>query len=610
MAITATRAKFIAEFERLADAQPNHSALLYLGGEYNFAQLNQQVNRLAHQFQALGIGPNVRVAVCLERSPELLMVLMAVLKCGGAFAVLDANHPPARSQQMLAQLMPSLLVTQQSLSGLFVGVCESPIFLTDDWHRQAQDWPMDNVQVATADDDLAYIMYTSGSTGTPKGVMCSYGNLDFYLTQLSQTLFLAPQTRYLHSASFAFSSAIRQWWLPLIQGQTVVLATQAQVQDSAQLLGFIHSMDVSVLDTVASVWRSLLAQKSQPLQGTKVNVLVNSGGLLPSQLMVELRSQLAADGRMFNLYGQTETLGVTAFAITDDYQVQDEFVAVGPAYDGLSVQVCDAQDGVGELWVSGAGVSLGYWQNQGLTAQSYQTDEHGVRWYKTGDLVKAVDEANGSWSIQGRVDFQVKVHGMRVETGEIEAQLTQISALADAVVVGVKDLQDETRLVAYVVAKQLMNDRAEQLTLIADMRRELRKSLPEYMVPARFVILPEFPMTVNGKLARHELPEIDWHSSGRPYVAPNSEIETVLCRIIAQQLHKSKVGLLDHFIELGGNSLLAMQVMTEVNAQLGNSISLNHLFEFDTIGELAGFIATVQAQNSVPEESISEEGWL
>lgn len=430
--------KFLKQFADQVITRGSHVAILDTNVSMSYETLDTQANQLAHYLISQGVESGQVVAVSLVKCPMLFVSLLAIVKCGAAFVVLDTEQPQSRLALIMAQLDQPFLLTADAQGGKSTTQCARWIRL-DQW--VAASWSVSTPEVQISEQDLAYIMFTSGSTGTPKGVKCSYGSLDYYLSELVRQIELKETERYLHSASFGFSSAIRQWWLPLVQGATLVVATPFQVQDTQILLGLIHGRKVTVVDTVASVWRSMLASKRHNLSDSCLTKIILSGGLFTAQLLEALRLNKPQSTQIYNLYGQTETLGVSLFCVSEDYQPIGEYVAVGRVYAGTQIAIKGASgetlvDGVaGELWVSGEQVMRGY-TCESENVRVIHRDSDNRRWYKTGDIAQRLSECAGSLQILGRMDYQVKILGVRIETAEVERALESCSEVLHAVVTG------------------------------------------------------------------------------------------------------------------------------------------------------------------------------
>ncbi|HIK09325.1 MAG TPA: amino acid adenylation domain-containing protein [Oscillatoriaceae cyanobacterium M33_DOE_052] len=590
-----------AQFEAQAATNPGSIALICGGEEITYGQLNGKVNQLAHYLQKLGVGPDVPVGVCLERSPLIIIALLAILKAGGVCVPLDPTYPQDRLSIILKDTQLSILLTQEKLTGQLPHYHNSPICLDTQWDSIALE-SQDNPPCAAIGDNLAYILYTSGSTGKPKGVEMPRSNIWHYVQSIDKHLQIRPDDIYLHTASFSFSSSIRQFLTPLTRGAKLVLATQEQSKNTLKLFELMQAENVTVCDSLQAVWAHGLhaldtisdpgTDKRLPL---KLRLLLFSGGLLTADFLQTLREHLEHPPQIINIYGQTETTGNTAYPIPADLAQTTGPVSVGRplAYRQTYILNSELQPvpigAIGELHVSGCSLSRGYLNRPDLTQEKYipnpfTPDTPGAILYKTGDLARYLPD--GSLEIIGRTDFQVKIRGMRVETGEIESILLQHPAVKQAVVTARDTAAGERFLAAYYVAAP------NQTPVNSELRAFLKEHLPDYMVPAAFMRLEAMPLTANGKLNRLGLPEpqLDLHESNTPVVAPRDDLEAKLAAIWQQVLGIKQIGIQDSFFDLGGHSLLAVELFARIEKEFGKNLILATLLQAPTIAQLATYI--------------------
>ena len=563
--------------------------------ELTYQQLNAQVNQLANYLSKQGVQPESLVGIYADRSIDLVIAILAVLQAGGAYVPLDPAYPSARLASIIADTKLQLVLTQSHL----VSDLDQPgleLFLLDtEWDKIANE-STQPVAVTTTSANLAYIMYTSGSTGKPQGVQIMIGQVECYLQAVNQVLNIRADDIYLHSASFSFSSSIRQLLLPLMQGAKVVITSKENTTNLFSLIELIQTEQITVFDTVASVWNYILiglaemdaAQKSR-LMNSQIRLLTFSGGILTAQLLERVRSQFQTPPQIVNIYGQTETIGVCAYTVPAEL-TGSGYAPVGTAYSHNQLYVLDdllqpvAAAQTGELYVSGASLARGYLNNYELNNQKFIPNPHSQEqqsaWlYKTGDLARYLPD--GNLEIVGRQDFQVKIRGMRVEIEEIETVLAQHPQIQQAAVVGKQNSAGETIIVAYIVPKPHKID-------LSDVRSFLKTKLTDYMMPSTLEILDALPLTPNNKLDRKRLPEPS-RENLLP-IPPRDELEQQLIQIWERALEVQPIGINDNFFDLGGHSLIALQLFTHIEQIWHKRLSWGVLFESPTIAELAEII--------------------
>ena len=567
-----------------------------------YQQLNVRVNQLANYLRQQGVKPEVLIGIYTERSIDTVVAILAVLQAGGAYVPLDPTYPQDRLESILKDTNLKLILTQAYLATNFADTGIN-LFLLDAQTDELATQSEELAPAQTNPESLAYIMYTSGSTGKPQGVQITIGQIDCYLQAVNEMMKIQPDDVYLLSASFSFSSSIRQLLLPLSQGAKVVITSKDNTTNLFSLVELIQREKITVFDTVASVWNYMLIslaelepEKSRQLIDSQIRLLIFSGGLLTSQLLDRVRSQFQQSPQVVNIYGQTETIGVCAYPIPNDFSKTEGYAPVGRAYSHNRLYVLNDElervaDGkIGELCVSVPSLVRGYLNNSQLNdrkfiANPFATDRQ-ARLYKTGDLARYLPD--GNLEIVGRQDFQVKVRGMRVEIEEIETVLMQHPDVQQAAVVGknrsvtgANVSADEQIIVAYIVpARAEIN--------INDLRSFLKTKLTDYAIPSAFEILPALPLTPNNKLDRKRLPE---PSYARATVAsPRDALELQLIQIWEKALGMQPIGINDNFFDLGGHSLIALQVFSQIEQVWNKRLSWGVLFESPTITEIANII--------------------
>ncbi len=567
-------------FEAQAERTPGAVAVEFGDAHLTYAELNARANRLAHHLRTLGVGADARVAVCLERGPEMLAALLGVLKAGGAYVPLDPSYPVERLRYMLADSAPVALLTDTER--LFDGVDIPLVNLDAAWADQPETNPE---RAELTPEHLAYVIYTSGSTGTPKGVMVAHRGVVNLLSTMRGTVGMEPSDVLLSVTTIAFDIAALELFLPLACGARTVILEPARAADPALLEQAIVRHGATVMQATPATWRILVDAGWQGRDGLKA---LSGGEALPSALATAVRERV---GALWNVYGPTETtIWSTAEQIGGTMLGARAPIGRPIANTRIYILGRDLQPlpmGVaGEMYIGGAGVARGYHGRPALTAERFVPDPYGVeagaRMYRTGDLARWLPD--GTIEFLGRNDHQVKVRGHRIELGEIEAGIAAHPEVGQAVVVTREYAPGDVRLVAYYTGAAVQ---------VEAMRAHLAERLPEYMIPAVFVRLEALPLTPNGKIDRNALPAPEGEVyAGRAYEAPDGATEEALAEIWAEVLGVERVGRHDHFFELGGHSLLAVQVISRVRRALGADAALGDLFVRPVLAEFARGLET------------------
>ena len=553
---------------------------------WTYTELNRRANQLARHLQTLGTGPEVRVGIFLERTADMIVAVLGVLKAGAAYVPLDPAHPGERVRRAVEDARVRVVVTQERL--LSGGAVAGPTAVCLDRDAvQIAAQPSTNLESAVGPDHLAYLIYTSGSTGTPKGVQIEHRALTNLLCAMRVAPGLAATDVLVSVTTLSFDIAALELYLPLIVGARLVIASQDQASDGRRLWERLAETGATVMQATPATWRMLI---EAGWEGSADLRALCGGEQLTRELADQILSRVRA---LWNLYGPTET---TIWSAAARVEAGSGPVLIAGPVANTQLYVLDAQlapvpEGVvGELYIGGDGLARGYWQDPELTAQRFLPNPFatrpGARLYRTGDRVRASD---GSIVWLGRVDHQIKLRGFRIELGEIEAVIRSHPLVSDAVVVVSEDEPGDARLVAYLVART----GEAGGTLVPDVRRILAGRLPRHMLPSAFVVLEAWPLTANGKINRRALPPPDDARPDlqAPFVPPRSEAEAVLARIWADVLKVDRIGVHDDFFQLGGHSLRAIQVVSRVREQFGIELPLRALFEHATVGELAEAIA-------------------
>jgi amino acid adenylation domain-containing protein len=594
-------------FAEQVEKTPEEVAVEYDGQQLTYGELNRQVNRLAHYLQILGVTPETRVAICVERSLEMIVGLMAILKAGGAYVPLDPAYPQERLQYMLEDSEPAALLTQaqvrERLGALPDGL---PILdLTDAvWSSQPESNLEAGSKLSVGHGHLAYVIYTSGSTGKPKGVMVSHQNL--VSSTFARKLAYGELGRFLLLSSISFDSSVAGIFGSLLHGGTLIIANSDVVRDPLRLNQEIQRLGVESLLCVPSLYKHYLEYSVGSEKKKQLSRVIVAGEVCPPDLVAKSARQ-EPQVELFNEYGPSEAT-VWASMQRCAYPLERQSVPIGRPIANTQVYILDKYEepvpiGVaGELYIGGAGVARGYLNRAELTAERFVPDPYaaqaGARMYKTGDIGRWL--ADGSLEFLGRNDDQVKIRGFRIELGEITAQLQQHPAVDKAVVIAREDAPGEKRLVAYY-SPSTLHTFPDPESRPSDLRSFLSGRLPEHMLPAAYVLLESFPLTPNGKLDRKALPRPTGNAySVRQYVPPQGNLETALAEIWAEVLKLERVGRHDDFFALGGQSLLALRVLFRVNDCFQTELSVRILLEDSVLMEFAQKLRSSSGRN--PEE--------
>jgi amino acid adenylation domain-containing protein len=591
-------------FETHAEQQPDAVAVVLGNQRWTYHQLNQRANRLARYLQQRSVGPEVRVGICLDRSPALIAAVLAVLKAGGAYVPLDPAHllgAEARIQHILQDARVSLVATDSALSASLSRDTAECIVLDEPStaNKIGRQHSGDVASPATP-DHLAYVLYTSGSTGRPKGVMVTHGNLVNAYFGWESEYRLAEQVRsHLQMASFGFDVFAGDLVRALGSGGTLVLCPKEILLDAAELTGLIRRERVDAAEFVPLVLRNLieyLEQTGQTLDGMQL-VVAGSDAWYAADHRAAQRV-FGARTRLINSYGLTETTIDSTYFEGDVRSIPDHAqVPIGRPFPNVRVYVLDSAGAptppgvAGELYIGGEGVARGYVNPEQDRGRFVPDPIHALpdaRRYRTGD--RARWRGDGQFEFLGRMDEQVKIRGYRVEPGEVEQLLREHPAVARAAVVARQRTDDDVRLVAYAVAAGDAAPSNEEL------REFLAQRIPEYMVPSAFVVLDDLPTTVSGKIDRRRLPESDWSqdASARHFVAPRTEVERQLAGIWSEILGVERIGVLDDFFHQGGNSLLALRLVSRVRSAFAVDLPLVTLFAASRLGEQAARIKVLR----------------
>jgi amino acid adenylation domain-containing protein len=599
-----TRAEFPSQqcihqlFEEQARTSPDATAVVYEEASLTYAELNRRANRLAHYLRGLGVKPDARVAICVERGLAMVVALLAVLKAGGAYVPLDPAYPGERLRFMLEDCAPVALLTQKQLQPLFAELPDAvPLVCvsadTTAWSHQPDSNP-DCASIGLTPQHLAYVIYTSGSTGTPKGVMVEHRNVTRLFAATDAWFHFGRSDIWTLFHSYAFDFSVWEIWGALLYGGRLIVVSRSVVHSPGDFYKLLCQTGVTILNQTPSAFRQLVTAQEASRELHQLRHVIFGGEALEVATLKPWYEQNEGQCTdLVNMYGITETtVHVTYRPLPRTQTEGDEGNLIGCRIPDLRIYILDecgepAPVGLaGEMYVGGAGVARGYLNRPELTAERFLADpfaaDAGARMYKTGDLGRW--RADGTIEFVGRNDFQVKIRGFRIELGEIEARLAEHAGVQEAVVIAREDTPGDKRLVAYYTAADTNGQRNGP----AEFRSHLSSKLPGYMLPAAYVQMERMPLTANGKLDRKALPmpEGDVYAV-RGYEAPHGEIETRLVEIWADLLKLGRVGRQDNFFELGGHSLLAMQLTARIRQMFAVELPVRSVFEAPTIAGLA-----------------------
>nr|WP_237179239.1 non-ribosomal peptide synthetase [Paenibacillus sp. MMS18-CY102] len=574
-------------FEAQVEKTPNAIAIVFEDQQLTYRELNERANQLARTLRNHGIGKDQLVALIAERSMGMIVGMMAVLKAGGAYVPIDPTYPAERVRYMLEDSGAKLLLTQSSLHNpaLYSG---TTLYVDEEscYQQEAANLPPVN-----GEEHLAYVIYTSGSTGKPKGVMVEHRNVNNFITGVTNRIPVSAVQKILVLTTLSFDIFVLETWLPLSQGLQIIIADESEHKDAVLLGKLIQKHQVDMLQITPSRLKLLVSHEEgrRSLRGLQ-HILIGGESVSISQVN-EVRQW--SNAKIYNMYGPTET---TVWSTMKDLSDEQE-VSIGTPIANTQIYMLDScyqllPVGVaGQLCIAGAGVTRGYLNRPDLTEQKFVDNPFvpGERLYLTGDLARWLPDGNIEYL--SRMDHQVKIRGYRIELGEIEEQLQQIPMIIDCAVLAKEDESGSHYLCAYVVAEQEVNTH--------ELRLQLLKQLPDYMVPSQFIRIDAIPLTANGKANRLELLKIETQlATGTAFEAPRSEFEAILAEIWQQLLHLEQVSINDNFFVLGGNSLLVMQLDHELDkrgVQIYPFEIFNEIYRYQTIKELNDLIFAEQS---------------
>ncbi|MDK1290491.1 non-ribosomal peptide synthetase [Pseudoalteromonas umbrosa] len=571
-----------------AQKTPDQSALIFAGEHMSYAQFEQRTNQLAHWLIAQGIGAEDQIGVYFDRSFEMVIALIGVMKSGAAYVPLDPNLPADRIEYIAQNSTFKLVLGNRDNQQFNV-----PYFAWSALAERLETHSGDYPSVTILPQQAAYVIYTSGSTGKPKGVVNHHHALYNRISWQDQAYPIDSQDRVLQKTPYGFDVSVWEFFWPLMRGATLVVAEPEIHKEPRELAELIQAQQVTLLHFVPSMLQAFI---SEPLaqQCTSIKHIICSGEALPAALQADTL-KLLPQLEIHNLYGPTEAAIDVSYYECDGRA--DKAVPIGKPIAGCELWVLDQQlnlspiGAVGELYIGGIGLARGYANRPDLSAERFVANpfaHDGSRLYRSGDLVRWSEL--GELEYLGRTDHQVKIRGLRIELGEIETQLFAQEGVKEAVVVAVSGPNGGARLAAYVSGSSLDEDRLQQ---------GLSDALPDYMVPSSIMILDALPLSSNGKVDRKALPEPKLHTQ-HAYQAPQGERETLLCQTWQQVLGHSQIGRNDNFFALGGDSILSLQIVSAMR-QHGFALSAKQVFEAPTIAQLAEALSELSEEDKIPQ---------
>ncbi|WLR43821.1 non-ribosomal peptide synthetase [Bacillus carboniphilus] len=590
------------QFEEQVGRTPKDIALICGEKRLSYTELNEQANQLAHYLiDKQKVGKDSLVGIVMERSTEMMVTILAILKTGGAYVPIDPAFPSDRIKAIIEDAKIKTVLTSEEnllLMNRLQQDCKHPfipVTFNSDLYVEFVEYEKKSPQLSFSVNDLAYVIYTSGSTGTPKGVMVEHQALSNFVQAMADEIDFKYGKTILSLTTVSFDIFFMEAILPMLKGLRVILAEEVEQKDSKLISSLIQEHHVDMLQTTPSRMKVIINDEQGLAAISNLKEIMLGGEALSDALLVELQNHTVA--RIYNLYGPTEsTIWSTMKDLTDK-----EKVDIGQPIANTQVYILDEHLSLqpigvtGEICIAGDGLARGYLNNSKLTKQKFVENpfQQGKKMYKTGDMARFLDD--GSIEYLGRMDHQVKIRGYRIELGEIEHHLQKHSAVKEAAVIAQKNTSEQDELCAYLVSSSELS--------VSEIRSYLQQKLPEYMLPSYFVQLESMPVTINGKLDLNKLPEPD-HSMkiGTEYRAPNNPIEEALVPIWKHILNVEDIGVMDNFFDLGGNSIQATILVSKIHEMMQVEVPLKEVFSAPTIKQLANVIMLYTAIGHITDE--------
>jgi len=568
---------------------PDKTAIHYGERSITYKNLQEISDKLAALLLDLGVVQGDIIGVAVDRSPEMLITLLAIMKSGAAYLPIDPQYPRQRIEFMLEDSSAKILFTSQKYKKRF-HTRATEVLIEDAWIK-LRDYSGQKISPRITGKDVAYILYTSGSTGKPKAVQIEHHSLVNFLLSMQKAPGAGPDDRLLAVTTISFDIAGLELYLPLISGSEVIITDMDTARDGRLLMDIVRKKNVSIMQATPSTWRMMLESG----WNNRLPIKILCGGEALSKDLAD--KLLPKCSSLWNMYGPTET---TIWSTVKQITTNDESITIGRPIANTQVYILDEylklqpEGSVGEIYIAGDGVARGYLNQPILTGERFLENpfskKSGEKMYRTGDLGKFLE--NGEVQCLGRIDHQVKIRGYRIEPGEIEQVLNKQKDIKEAVVVARED-----RLAAYIVPENAdghKDDPQRQSEQLTKWKQALRESLPDYMVPADLLLIKKLPLTPNGKIDRNALPRPDQQSEGKTkkFTAPRTDMEKLVATIWAELLELDKVSIYDDFFELGGHSLIAARAMIRLEKETGKRLPLASLFEASTVEKLSQLVSS------------------
>lgn len=577
--------ELLRDIHKAAEYYSANAAISFRDRKLTYTQLNAAANRVAHWLTAKNLQKGDRIVIALERGPEMIVVLLAAIKCGIVYVPVDTFYPAQRVQFMVEDAAAKIVVSDAS----FINQSDynATFYLISDILTEAERFPSENPNVEVRAGDLAYILYTSGSTGNPKGAMVTHGNLSHFIAGMQDVFKITNTDKFLSVSSISFDASCFDYYLSLTSGAEIILTDIETAKDGSQLLELARRNGATIMLATPVTYKLMLQSGWEDKLPLKI---LSAGEVLQPQLAEALLKKCNA---LYNVYGPTET---TVICILTQI-VDSDNVTIGKAILNTPIYFVDeslnlVEDGaIGEICIGGAGVANGYLNRPELTTEKFIknpfTGDAGDRVYRSGDLGRM--RADGLIEYLGRIDDQVKIRGYRIELGEIEHQIAKHPEIKETVVTVKEDRSGEKKLVAYLVTK---NNNVEKPLLLSSLKQRLASSMPVFMIPEHFIFLKAIPISPNGKRDKNALPGL---TNSRPaltalYKQAANPLERNLVSIWEDVLQIENLGIQDDFFELGGNSLLAQKAVRIISETLGSKFPISKLYQYATIEQLAAYI--------------------
>ncbi|MCW8816478.1 MAG: amino acid adenylation domain-containing protein, partial [Ignavibacteriaceae bacterium] len=597
----------IGLFEEQAKQSANKVAVESGGEKLSYSRLNERTNQVANYLTSIGVKAGDYVGICIDRSVEMLISMLAVLKSGAAYVPMDPIFPAERLEYMIDDAEVKVIITTSQLTDIFSGFNGQRILIDREWEKiklQGNQSP----DIKVRPDNLAYVIFTSGSTGKPKGVQIGHRSVVNFLLSMQNEPGIRSDDVLLSVTTISFDISVLELFLPLISGARLIIAPRSTTSDGKLLIKALKDSKATIMQGTPSTWKMMIEAGWRSAPDLK---MLCGGEALP----IELAKQMLAKGEsLWNMYGPTET---TVWSAVKKIEPEDDAVYIGPPIANTQFYILDNElnpvpIGVpGELLIGGEGLARGYLNRPELTDEKFISNpfgESGSRLYRTGDLARY--KSNGDIEFLGRLDHQVKIRGFRIELGEIENVLSEHTAIKDVAVNAWSDASGDKKLVAYYISE------SGETIQVSDFREFLRHKLPDYMIPSFFVRMDEFPLTPNKKIDRKALPapDVSEVSTAEKYVPPRDELERELASIWQKILGVKAIGINDNFFDLGGHSLLAAQLFAQIEKRMGKNLPLALLFQAPTIAQLAEAVRNKDWENNrratTPIEKVDRPEYL